>query len=304
VKLRRVAALLAAASVAAGGIGCGTEGPGTDQEGYEAEIARYRAERETRLRAEDGWLSLAGLFWLERGVNRIGSNPVCEVRLPADAAPPAVGELLYDGTRARLVPRPEAALLVNGERTEERTLLDDAEGEPDVVELGRLRFYVIRRGERSAVRVKDPENEARRAFRGLDFFPVDPAYRVVGRLRRFETPRPVTVPTVVGTAVEMLAPGRVEFSLGGRDLSLLPLMEEPGETELFVIFRDGTSGDESYGAGRFLSARLDGERVTLDFNKAYNPPCAFTPFATCPLPPPENRFAVKIRAGEKAYHRP
>lgn len=291
-------------------LSCGEErvGPGeggsvaSADPGYLAEIEHFRSEREERLRGENGWLSLVGLFWLEPGSNPLGSAESSAVRLPEGAAPPEAGDLVYDGETVRLVPREGAGMRIGDSPAAEQILRDDSEGPPDVIELGRLRFYVIRRGDRHGVRVKDPESPARLGFRGLSWFPVDPTLRVEARLDAFETPRELAVPTVLGTPTVMLAPGAVEFRMDGRDYSLLPLIGEPGQTDLFFVFRDATSGHETYGAGRFLYAELDGDRVVLDFNRAYNPPCAYTPFATCPLPPPENRLAdLAIRAGEKIY---
>jgi uncharacterized protein (DUF1684 family) len=279
---------------------CSGELPAEPDADYLDAIAIYRSEREARLRAEEGWLSLIGLYWLQEGPNSFGSDPTNAIVLPADAAPPHAGSLDYDGEQVRLIPHAAAELSIEGAPAGERVLRDDGGGKPEVIALDRLRFYVIRRGDRHAVRIKDPQSPARSSFKGLDFFPVDPAYRVEARLRRYESPSPREIPTVVGTATEMLAPGLLEFELNAIALTLEPYIGKPEDTSLFLIFKDGTSGKETYGAGRFLSATLEDDRALLDFNKAYNPPCAFTPFATCPLPPPQNRLDVAIRAGERA----
>jgi len=286
------------------GIGCASDRPADPAPGYVEEIESYRDQREQRLRAEDGWLSLIGLFWLEPGANAFGGDPRVPIPLPPDAAPPRAGALVLEGESVRLVPEPGVEIVIDGRPAGERILRDDGEGTPDILRLGRLQMYVIVRGGRRAVRVKDPQSEARREFHGLDFFPIDPAYRVEGRLVPYEQPEPRQIATVAGTTETMLAPGIVEFEIGGVRSILEPFVDEAGQRDLFIIFKDETSGAETYGAGRFLSAKLDGERVVLDFNKAYNPPCAFTPFATCPLPPPRNRLDVAIRAGERAYHHP
>lgn len=281
--------------------GCAADRSADAAPGYVEEIESFRAEREQRLRAEDGWLSLAGLFWLEQGANPFGSDPAGSIPLPPDAAPPRAGSFVLEGEAVRLVPEPGVEILHDGQRAGERILRDDGSGAPDVLHLGRLRMHVLVRGGRRAVRVKDPQSAARREFRGLEFFAIDPAYRVEGRLRPYAAPEPREIATIVGTTETMLAPGVVEFELDGVALSLEPFVDEAGQRDLFIIFRDRTSGAETYGAGRFLSAVLEGERVVLDFNKAYNPPCAFTPFATCPLPPARNRLDLEIRAGEKTY---
>jgi len=161
---------------------------------------------------------------------------------------------------------------------------------------------VIKRGDRIGVRVRDPKSPVRTGFKGLEYFAADPAYKVTAEFVPYEKPRKMPVPTVIGTVEEMDAPGRVRFVIAGKELWLDPVVEDPKEPSLFFIFKDETSGRETYPAGRFLYADMpkDG-KVVLDFNKAYNPPCAFTPYATCPLPPKRNALPVRIEAGEKKY---
>jgi len=282
--------------------GCGGEPtPPAATAEYVAEIEAYRAAREQRLRADDGWLTLIGLYWLEPGENRFGSDPENRIVLPADASPPVAGTLWLEGDAVRLTVADGATLTIDGSPVDNRILADDSDGAADVLGLGRLRFHVIRRDGRLGVRVKDPDSPARRGFRGLDYFPIDPRYRVLATFVPFAEPREVTIQTVLGTTTTMRAPGTAEFSLAGTSLSMMPVVEGPDENQLFFIFRDQTSGRETYGAGRFLYATLEGNRLWLDFNKAYNPPCAFTPFATCPLPPMENRLPLPVEAGEKDY---
>jgi len=269
--------------------------------GYITEIEAWQKERAEKLQAEDGWLALVGLHWLADGDNRFGSDPENPVRLEGDGIPPLAGILALEGATVHLVPAEGVALTVNGEPASVRILRDDLEGTPDVLRLGRLVFHVIRRGDRLGVRVKDPEAPTRTGFRGLTYYPIDPRYRVEARLDRYAAPKPIQIQSVIGTAEDRVSPGRLEFELDGTSMSLEPLNEGTDGVTLFVIFQDRTSGRETYGAGRYLYATLDGDRALLDFNKAYNPPCAFTPFATCPLPPRGNRLAVAVRAGERAY---
>ncbi len=281
--------------------GCSACGAPSSDSGYDDEIREYRRGREERLAAPDGWLSLIGLFWLEEGPNRFGSEAGLPIALPDGAAPPVAGNLTLEGEEVRLQVGPGVVITIDGEPVSQRVLRDDSEGPPDALELGRLRMYVIRRGSRVALRVKDPEAPTRKQFAGLDYFAIDPAYRVRAVFEAYAEPRQVEIPTVNGTASEMLVPGTLEFTLEGQSLTLEPLISEPDQTELFLIFRDETSGTETYGAGRYLYADLEDGYAFVDFNKAYNPPCAFTPYATCPLPPRSNRLAVAIRAGEKRY---
>lgn len=266
---------------------------------YRSEIEDYRRDREARLRAPDGWLTLVGLFWLEPGANDFGSDPALRIVLPA--GPPRAGSLVLEGASVRLVPFAGVEMTVRGEKIADRVLRDDSGDDPDVVELGRLRFHVLRRGERFALRVKDPESPTRLGFSGLDYYPVDSTYRVTARFEPYDAPREVGVATSAGAVEKMLVPGRLVFGLAGAERSLEPLIYKAGETRLFLIFRDETSGTETYGAGRYLYATLENGRAVVDFNRAYNPPCAFTPYATCPLPPRGNRLGTAVRAGEKRY---
>ncbi|UCF66593.1 MAG: DUF1684 domain-containing protein [Acidobacteriota bacterium] len=270
---------------------------------YEAEIETWRAERRRRLEAEHGWLSVVGLHWLEPGERSFGSGELDDIRLPETDAAAAAGSLLFDGERVELRPGSAADLTVGGEPvTAARELRTDEHGQPDIVQLGSLRFHIIRRAGRFGVRVKNPHSAARANFRGLDYFPIDPAYRIDARFIAYAPLREIEIPTVLGTSEKMLVPGYAEFELGGRSLRLEPVVSRPDDEKLFFIFKDQTAGEQTYAAGRFLYADRERDaRVILDFNRAYNPPCAFTAFATCPLPPRQNILPVSIEAGEKKY---
>ncbi len=267
---------------------------------YAGAMAQFRAEREERLRSPDGWLTLAGLFWLSDGENRFGSDPENSIVLTAEGVPPWAGTFVYDGESATLKTAPGVEIRLNDKPVKRLKLRDDGDEEADVLTLGRLRLYVIERGDRHGVRVKDPESIRLEEFGGLNYYPLDPAYRPDTVFKPYDAPREVSISTVIGTTVTMLAPGSVEFTIDGETYSLQPLIEDPDDTSLWFIFRDQTSGKETYGF-RYLYADLEDGRVDLDFNKAYNPPCAFTPFATCPLPRRENRLDVRIEAGERIY---
>jgi len=256
----------------------------TAASGFLAEIATWRVQRESALKAEDGWLSLAGLFWLHEGANRFGTDDSNDIVLTDGPARAGVFALQHG----------QIAMTMNGST---RALKADS---ADVVEVGRLRLFLIQRGERVGIRVKDPQSQARREFHGIESFPAKEAWRVTARF--VSEPRKIPILNVLGQTEPSDSPGYAVFQLAGQEYRLHPILEEPGAKQLFFIFRDLTSGKETYAAGRFLDTDLpkDG-RVVLDFNKAYNPPCAFTPYATCPLPPPENRLSVRIEAGEKKY---
>jgi uncharacterized protein (DUF1684 family) len=267
---------------------------------YAAEVQAWRTQRETRLRAEGGWLALAGLFWLKEGANSFGAGPGNDVVLPAGAAPARAGVFERQGGRVtvRMAPGVEASLA--GTPVESAEVRSDAAGTPDVLAVGRLRLQVIDRSGRLGIRVRDPQSPVRLGFKGLSWFPVDASWRVTGRFVPHGQPRTLELADVTGSVQKMTAPGYVVFTHGGRELRLEPVLEAADAKELFFIFRDATSGHGTYGAGRYLYAPLprDGQ-VVLDFNKAYSPPCAYTRFATCPLPPRQNRLAVRVQAGEK-----
>lgn len=263
---------------------------------YRAEIEAWRVKREARLKADDGWLTVTGLFWLKDGPNLAGSDPASEIRLPA-TAPGRAGVFVAESGRVAVRLEKGVAATLAGQPVTEAELRPDS---PDVLTLGRVSLLVIERGGRRAIRMRDLDSPARTAFKGLDWFEVDEAYRVVAKVVPQDPPQAVRIVNILGQVVEMPSPGVAVFRLAGRELRLTPVLESPDADELFFIFRDETSGRDSYGAGRYLYTPLpvNGE-VVLDFNKAYSPPCAFTEYATCPLPPLQNRLPLRIEAGER-----
>jgi hypothetical protein len=272
-----------------------TAGATASQSSYEASIQKWRRDADSALRADDGWLTVAGLFWLRTGPNRAGTDPSNEIVLPSGTAPPRIGVFRLAGGRTTFETEPGAPVLINGSRT------DAARLDPDVdrVTVGDLTMFVIRRGERYGIRLRDKNSEARRTFTGRVWFPVRTSYKVTGRFIPFNPPREIAIVNVLGDVAPMSSPGCVEFALNGQTLRLDPVTE-PGARELFFILKDQTAGSGTYPAGRFLYAELpENGRVELDFNKAVNPPCAFTAFATCPLPPTQNVLRVRIEAGER-----
>ncbi|MCZ6649044.1 MAG: DUF1684 domain-containing protein [Acidobacteria bacterium] len=269
---------------------------------YIKEIQQWHAKREALLGSENGWLTLVGLAWLAPGENSFGSDPSGDVILPADKAPARAGILILDDDGVTVVPE-APGLLLDGEPVTSRHRLTDADGTSHILTLGSLRLYIIRRGGKFGVRIKDPSSALRRDFTGVATFPIDTGWRVEGRWEAYPEPRQRQIPTVTGTPAKMLAPGRVHLTLGGREMTLEPVIASPEDRTLFFIFKDGTTGHDTYGGGRYLYSPLprDG-RLILDFNKAHNPPCAFTPYATCPLPPPGNTLPIRVEAGEKDFN--
>jgi uncharacterized protein (DUF1684 family) len=278
-----------------------TAGAGVAGMRYVHDIEDWQRARAERLTADGGWLTVAGLFWLKPGKNGFGADPTSDVVLPAHAAPRQAGAFVLEGNQVRVEVTPGAAVTLGGKPVTRMTLKSDAGGTaPDVLSLGALTMQIIDRGGRLGVRLKDMKSPARAAFKGLRYFPIDPRYRVVARFVPHTAPVTLDIPTVLGTVESMPSPGYASFHLpGAAEVLRLDAVLEPGETELFFIFRDATAGKTTYGAGRFLYAAPPvAGTVVLDFNRAYSPPCAFTPHATCPLPPPNNRLPVAIEAGE------
>lgn len=283
-----------------------TAGAGAAGVQYVREVEEWQRTRAQRLTADGGWLTVAGLVWLKQGKNSFGSDPGCDIVLPAHSAPPQAGVFVHEGPHVRVEVREGVEVMHGPMRVKRMSLLSDVDGtQPTVLSLGALTMQIISRGGRQGVRVKDMKSPARAAFKGLQYFPIDPRYRVVAKFTPHPKPVTLNIPTVLGTVESMPSPGYVTFNLPeaerpGSGPLRLDAVVEPGETDLFFIFRDATAGKTTYGAGRFLYAAppADGQ-VVLDFNKAYSPPCAFTSYATCPLPPPNNRLPVAIEAGEK-----
>ncbi|WP_426755342.1 DUF1684 domain-containing protein [Myxococcus sp. Y35] len=259
----------------------------------------WHEERIERLQAEDGWLSLVGLYWLEEGEQSVGSAPGNDLDFP-EGTPAKLGTFTRQGKTARFQPAPGVALTRNGQPFTGGVLQSDEQGTPDVLKLGSLSFQLILRGDKLGVRVRDSSAPARKQFHGIPTYPASLKWRVEARFEPAQTPRTIQVPNVLGTVEAMKAPGTLVFTVDGKEHQLTPV--EDGSGKLFIIFADETNRDATYGAGRFLSADMpqDG-RVVLDFNRAYNPPCAFTRFATCPLPPKGNRLALRVEAGEKRH---
>jgi uncharacterized protein len=268
---------------------------------YNQEIEAWRKERFEGLKKEDGWFSLVGLFWLQPGENRFGSSPENRVIFPEGKAPAVAGTLIREGDTVRVRVEPGVTVTSNGQPVTEMAVKPDSSGEPTMLQLGSLSFHVIQRGERLGVRVKDSRSEALAAFHGLEFFPVQPAWKVTARFEPYNPPKQVPIPNILGDVEDNPSPGAVVFDWNGRTYRM-DALEGGDEGELFLIFADQTNGKETYGAGRFLytDPPKDG-KVVVDFNKAYNPPCAYTAFATCPLPPSQNRLALQVKAGEKKY---
>jgi len=270
------------------------------QTDYIKTIEKWRSDHESDLKKETGWLTVAGLFWLKDGINTVGAGPNFDVRLTDNFKQGKFGEIDFKNGVAVLKVEKGVEAQSDGKSISTIDLVSDEKGKPSEIRTGSQTFYLIRREDRFGIRLKDSESKARRTFKGLHWFPIDESYKVPARFEAFPEPKEVRVPNVLGGEFKMKSPGMLKFTLKGKECSLQPVQE--GDETLFIIFQDASSQGETYKSGRFLYADkpVNGEAV-LDFNKAENPPCAFTPFATCPLPPSQNILDVEIKAGEKRY---
>jgi uncharacterized protein (DUF1684 family) len=269
-----------------------------DQSAYIAEIERWREQMEAGLRADDGWLTLAGLFWLHEGLNSFGADSMSDIVLPAGTAPRHAGAFeLRDGVvTLRAADGVGVTLNDDDAPVDSVRLRSDADGGPDRVRLGPLTLLIIRRGARTGVRVKDAQSPVRAAFGGRRWYAPDEAYRIQAAFVPYDPPRRLPVANILGDLDDLPSPGYALFRLEGQDYRLDALPDPNG---LAFYFYDATSGRTTYPAGRYLKTALpQDDQLTLDFNRAYSPPCAFTAFATCTLPPPQNRLPVPIEAGE------
>ncbi len=262
---------------------------------HEADMAAWKQRRDTGLRKPYGWLSLVGLLWLEPGENRVGNSVNNDIILKSG---PASWGLINVTDKQVTFKTSSDLVTVNGEFLNEVELIADIDGEPNIVTSGSTQFHLIKRGE-YALRVKDSEAPTLVNFAGLDYYPVDKNWRIEGEFTPAKDGEVIQISNVLGQLEDSKLAGSIEFELGGRTYRLDAI---DSDDDLFVLFADRTNGRGTYGAGRFVYTDLavDG-RVTIDFNKAYNPPCAFTDYSTCPLPPPQNRLPVAVTAGEKEY---
>lgn len=267
---------------------------------YVQQVENARKERNDGLKDENSWLTLVGLYWLDEGENRFGSSAENKVIFPEGKVPAVAGTLIRKGNAVSIRVEPGVPVTLDGKPVTTMDLKKDADGDTTVLEIGSISFFAIQRGDRIGVRIKDKESPVRTGFHGLDFYPIRPDWRVEARFEPYKPAKKVKIPNVLGQVTEEDSPGAVVFERNGKTYRIDALGSV--DEGLFLIFADETNGKETYGAGRFLDAAppKDGKAV-VDFNVAYNPPCAFTAFATCPLPPAQNRLALRVEAGEKKF---
>lgn len=265
---------------------------------YIKEIESWRSERETDLKADGSWLTVAGLFWLRDGESSVGADPTADFVLPEGSAPPLVGTFSHAGDKTTF--RAADGVEVTKDGAPIRTSVLEP-GEKNALAIKRLSMWLHLSGDRKAIRLRDLDSPIRKEFKGLSWFAVDPSYRVTARFEPYAELKEVEMLNILGDIERYKSPGMVEFELHGETIRMEPLETSQG---LWLIFRDGTSGKETYPAARFLrTGPPENGRVVVDFNKAYNPPCVFNPFTTCPVPVQQNRLKTRVEAGEKDYHK-
>ena len=266
---------------------------------YERDVERWRKEREAALKADDGWLTVSGLFWLRPGEARIGSDPSNDILLPAHA-PASVGTVTLQEGRVRFQAAPGVTVTRGGKTFESGEIHSDADEHPDTLVVGDVKLILLKRGQRLALRLKDNRSPIRAEFAGLRWYPVREEWRISARFVAYPTPTKLMMDTIVGETEVEESPGYVTFERDGKAYRLQAARLKNGG--LWFVFRDGTSGRTTHGGARQLSTDPpQGDVVVLDFNKAINLPCSYIPYATCPLAPPQNRLSLPIEAGELKY---
>lgn len=269
-----------------------------NEEEYIKSVQDWQGKRLESLKSENGWLNLVGLHWLNDGQNPFGSSEANNIIFPENA-PDFIGTIiLYKGNLSIAI-NEDIEVFINDSLLKESNILTDADKETTKFRMGNFRWYIIKRGDRYGIRLRDLESPLINKITELPSFPIDSKWRINAKFEKFETPKEIAVPNVLGNTEFEQCYGLLKFKIGETEHSLMPLGN--GTSSFFVIFADETSAEETYGAGRFLSVEKPDKNgnTIIDFNKATNPPCAFTDYATCPLPPRENVLPIKILAGEK-----
>jgi len=283
---------------------CGKHAPQVDPVTYQKDVDDWKAGRLGRLTGPDGWTTLVGLFWLKPGDNSFGSGAGNDMQLSATGFPPHVGRFEFDGRSVSFIAAKDAKVESGGKPVTSIKMVSDADAgdaDPTTLSVGSVSFYAIKRVDKLGIRVKDLNADARVHFKGLEYFPLDQDWRFTAKFEPYSPTKKIPIINVLGMEEDMNSPGALLFDVDGKQYRLDTVLED-GETDYFVMFADRTSGKQTYGAGRFLYVKPPKDGITvLDFNKSYNPPCAFSPYATCPLPPSQNRLPLAIQAGELTY---
>lgn len=266
---------------------------------YIQEIKDWHNKRIDNLKKENGWLNLAGLFWLNEGVNKFGSDKTNDIIFPEGKAPAFIGTLTLKDSIVTLRVSKSIEVKSEGKIVTTADLKNDIQG-ATILEYGSLRWFVIKRGNKYGIRLRDLENLLVKSFKGIETYPINSDWRFEVELEKYDPPKKIEITNILGMIEEDISPGALVFTKDGKQFKLDALVED---NQYFIIFADETSGDETYGAGRFIYVNKNDStgKIILDFNKAFNPPCVFTKYATCPLPPKQNHLKLKVTAGELMF---
>lgn len=269
----------------------------TDQ-AYISEIQQWHKNRINNLKKDNGWLNLIGLFWLKEGENSYGSAKNNDIIFPK--GPEHIGKFVLNDSIVTVKIFPKVEVLNRGKKVKEMKMNNDQQENTTILESGSLKWYVIKRGSEYGIRLRDLDSPKIKNFSGIEIYPIDKKWKITAEFIPYDPPKEISIPTILGTVEKDHSPGALIFKINNKEYKIDPL--DAGNS-FFIIFADQTNGDETYGAGRFLYTDKpdSNNQVILDFNKAYNPPCVFSEFATCPLPPKQNYLHVEITAGEKKY---
>lgn len=266
---------------------------------YIQEIKDWHNKRIDNLKKENGWLNLVGLYWLKDGVNKFGSDKTNDIIFPEGKAPSFIGTLTLKDSIVTLRVSKSIEVKSEGKIVTTADLKNDIQG-ATILEYGSLRWFVIKRGNKYGIRLRDLENLLVKSFKGIETYPINSNWRFEAELEKYDPPKKIEITNILGMIEEDISPGALVFTKDGKQFKLDALVED---NQYFIIFADKTSGDETYGAGRFIYVNKNDStgKIILDFNKAFNPPCVFTKYATCPLPPKQNHLKLKVTAGELMF---
>ena len=283
-------------------LGCGKSTEKTEQ-AYIDQINQWHQERVERLTSKTGWMSLAGLFWLNEGDNTFGADSSNDIIFPTGKAPDFMGAFILESGVVHVKILPTVKVLLDGKPITDIDMKSDTEGAPTILSYGTLSWYIIKRSDNLAVRLRDSTNVNLQKFHGIERYPVNSSWRLQATFEAYNPQKSISIPTILGTEDEEPSPGALVFKIKNKNYRL-DVMGDINDEQFFVIFGDLTNKDETYQSGRYIYVENPGNggKTIIDFNKAYNPPCAFTEFATCPFPPEQNHLPLKIEAGEKRYH--
>jgi uncharacterized protein (DUF1684 family) len=280
-------------------LGC-SQKPKGDQD-YIKKIEAWHKHRIERLKADDGWLNLVGRFWLKRGESTFGSSKDNDIVIESSKLPARIGKFIFEDTIVTFQANDGVNVLLNGNPVKRVVMVDDQKKDMTVLQIGSIKFNLIVRDTLFGIRARDLNSDLVKSFTAIDRFPIDQSWDIKARYETYNPPKEIVVPNILGQMNKEKSPGAVVFERDGKTYKIDAVDE--GGNNLFLIFADETSGNETYGGGRFLYVNKPNSTgiIDLDFNKAYNPPCVFTKYATCPLPPEQNYLKLTINAGEKMF---